>query len=70
MRRSAAHDDVTAPLSAQRAFRALVIALAMALVVLVAPAASQSRPHHATPYPPTTTRTTDRSFTTQPRKTG
>ncbi len=42
MRRSADHDDVTAPFSARRAFRALVIALALALAVLVAPPSSRS----------------------------
>ena len=42
MRRSADHDDVTAPLSARRAFRALILVLALALAVLVAPPSSRS----------------------------
>ncbi len=42
MRRSADHDDVTSPLSARRAFRALILALALALAVLVAPPSSRS----------------------------
>ena len=42
MRRSADHDDVTAPLTARRAFRALILVLALALAVLVAPPSSRS----------------------------
>src|SRR5688500_18589311 len=42
MRRSADHDDVTAKLSARGPFRALVLMLALALAVLVAPPTSQS----------------------------
>ena len=42
MRRSADHDDVTAPLTARRAFRALILMLALALAVLVAPPSSRS----------------------------
>ena len=37
MRRSTGHDDVTATLTGHRAFRALILALALALAVLIAP---------------------------------
>ena len=42
MRRSADHDDVTAPLTAHRAFRAFIVVLALALAVLVAPPSTRS----------------------------
>ena len=42
MRRSADHDDVTAPFTARRAFRALILMLALALAVLIAPPSSRS----------------------------